>query len=270
MKFLTLVEIELRKVIPFLLAIFGVGTLACAGFFYKAMGNVNDSLAQQAMQQEMTMEAFLKTAPKISLAQIVDGSMGIFFAFLLMAFAIIGFGFFLWYKEWIGTSKRIYTLLALKGSRLRIFTSKLTVFVLSFIAYYAVVIINLYIGTLLMKGFLPEGAVAENLMKNALTMSELLSIAFPVSLYEFFYKMAFLVMMFSILSVFVLMDRSKRIWGMVAGAVYGALTVAVFIYTKTWFLYTSERVMVDWTFVAIVLVLSMVQVVYLLKKKVSI
>ena len=137
-------------------------------------------------------------------------------------------------------------------------------------AFYGVVLVNLLLSSLMMNLVLPEQIVSAHLVQNVILHSEILPFVLPVSLSALLYKLAFIVMIFAILSVFVLMDRSRKIWGMVCGFIYTVVYMAIFVYIMRLELFTSERVLVNWLFVGITLMISVVISYYLLKKKVSI
>ena len=75
---------------------------------------------------------------------------------------------------------------------------------------------------------------------------------------------------FSLISVFVLCDRSKKIFGLIAGVIFGIANIALFIYTKTLYLYIDERFFVDYGFVFGMSAISIFICGWLLNKKVSI
>ena len=270
MKFLTFVEIDLRKIIPFLLGMYAIAIAGFQGLFVKLVSNVNEQIVQGAAESGTTMDEYLKTLDKMSLTSIIDPNPFPLIVLIFVGLGLILFGFYLWYKEWFGASKRIYTLLSIKGSRFRIFTSKLATFLFIFVAYYGIVLLNLIISSFLVKFLLPEQIIGSDLVQNYILHSQFLPFVIPVSLGSLLFNLAFLIMMFAILSVFVLWDRSKRIWGMIGGFIYTGSTVAVFFYLNTLDLYTSERTIVNWGFVLCVLAISTAFSYYLLKKKVSI
>lgn len=270
MKLLTFVEIDLRKIMPFLIGLFLVALLAFQGIFYNAVSSMNDDLVTGAAENAVPMEEYLQSLDKMSLTSILDVNT---FPLVLLGFiglVLILFGFLLWYKEWFGASKRIYTLLSIKGSRFRIFISKLIVFLLVFISYYGIILLNLYLATVVMGAVLPETILADNLFQSFIIHSQLLPFILPVSGASLFFNVVFIMMMFAILSVLVLMDRSKKIWGMIVGFLYMSSTIALFIYLTGLELFTDERTLVNWIFTVVVLALSTGISYYLLKKKVSI
>lgn len=270
MKFLTFIETDLRKIIPFLIGLYALAIAGFQGIFVKLVNNLNESLVQTTMQNGTTMEELVKSMEPISLTAIIDQNPYPLLLLIFIGLVFILFGFFLWYKEWFGASKRIYLLLSIKGNRFRIFLSKLIVFLFIFLAYYGVILINLLISSQLMKFMLPDQATAENLVQNFLINSQFVGYVMPTSLSTLLYQIAFIVMIFSILSVFVLLDRSKRILGMITGFIYVAASIVLFIYLNTQELYTSEKLMANWAFSAAYILVSMAISYYLLKRKVSI
>ena len=122
----------------------------------------------------------------------------------------------------------------------------------------------------MVQAILPEGSYVENLFTDGLLNSMMITVLFPQSLMDFLYLLCFAMMMFTIMSVFVLMDRSKRIFGMIGGFIYGISTIVIFVYYKTLPLYTMEKIYADWGFVFAVTLISTILSYYLLKKKVSI
>ncbi|HAX72034.1 MAG TPA: hypothetical protein DCY20_00775, partial [Firmicutes bacterium] len=156
------------------------------------------------------------------------------------------------------------------GSRFTVFLSKLCVILFATILYYGFVMISLVIGSVLMNVMLPDGLAGVNLVQGALMQSFFMQFGMPVTLSELVYELFFVVMMFSILSTFVMLDRSKKIWGMVMGALYGIGTIVLFLFTKSLFLYQDEVFFVNWAFVLGVTIVSTLLSAYLLNKKVSI
>lgn len=270
MKFLTFVETDLRKVIPFLIGIFIIATAGFQALFFKVASRVNQDLIRQASESGTTLREFVDGIEPYSLTALLDNDPLPILFLLVIALILILSGFYLWYKEWFGATKRIYLLLSIKGSRLRIFFSKLLVFLLIFFTFYGVVLVNLYIGTFMMKAILPSGTVADHLIKSFLVYSETIPFLLPVSVSTLLFKTAFLMMMFCMLSVLVLWDRSKRIVGFIGGLVFIGGSIAAFIYMNTRYLYTTESLQLNWAFVIVFMAASFLASFYLLKKKVSI
>lgn len=270
MKFLTLIELELKKALPFMIGLFGLAFLIHIGTMLRAFLNLKKELSAQAVMAEQSLEEFLQTQSGFSLSMILDQAVWPMLIMFLVAMIFLIYGVFTWYKEWFGMSKRIYTLLTIRGSRMRIFFSKLVPFAMGIVLFDGTLLLSLFVDSVMMQKILPIGASISSLLQDAMIHSMFMNLLFPQSIMEFIYLLLFGVMMFTIMSVFVLMDRSKRIWGAIGGLIYGTATVALFIYYKTLPLFTMEKIYADWAFVIVITLLSTAISYYLLKKKVSI
>ena len=111
-------------------------------------------------------------------------------------------------------------LLSLKGQRTSILLSKLIVIILSVFVYYAIVLLNLGIGSLLLNTLLPDGLTGKHLVQGALLQSQFINFVLPLTMTDFIYKLLFVILMFGLISVFVLSDRSKRIFGIILYSVW--------------------------------------------------
>ena len=121
-----------------------------------------------------------------------------------------------------------------------------------------------------MTTILPKGTVTDLLISGVMQQSQLIGMILPLSIGDFIYKIAFIILMFSLISVFVLCDRSKKIVGLIAGIIFVIANIALFIYTKTLYLYFDERLFVNYGFVFGMSAISIFICGWLLNKKVSI
>ena len=268
MKLLTLIEIEVKKIIPWLISLFTLMTVLTGSLFFKEISDLKKKLIPTLL--DSSIDDYVQNNGHVTLASILDNQILIIGIFILFAIIIICLGLYLWYKEWIGSSKRIYLLLSLKGQRTSILLSKLIVIILSVFVYYAIVLLNLGIGSLLLNTLLPDGLTGKHLVQGALLQSQFINFVLPLTMTDFIYKLLFVILMFGLISVFVLSDRSKRIFGIIFGIFYGIANIAVFLYTKSLFLFVDERFFVNFGFVLIGTVLSYGISTWLLNKKVSI
>ena len=244
MKFFTLAELEWKKMLPFMTGVFSVGMLIHIWLVLKSISGYKEELLMAAQEAQIPLEEYIQTASPAGLAMILDQSPFSLVILFFTALIFIMYGLFMWYKEWFGASKRIYMLLSIRGSRMRIFFSKLLPFTMAIMIF--------------------------NLFQDGLFNSIMMSLLFSQGLADFLYQICFAMMMFTIMSVFVLLDRSKRIFGAMVGFIYGISTIVIFVYYKTLPLYTTEKIMADWAFVVFITLLSTGISYFLLKKKISI
>lgn len=208
MKFLTLIEIEIKKILPWLDTLFIGLTALSIGMFYHSISNYKNEMLPQSMNS--LVAEYVQANGKLSLVQIFDTTAFLPLSYIFATILLVCVAFYLWYKEWFGASKRIYMLLSSKGQRFSIFLSKLVIILFSVFCFYGVILMNLGIGTLLMNALLPDGTMANQLVTTMLQKSYFIGMILPLSIGDFIYKLAFIILMFSLISVFVLCDRSKK------------------------------------------------------------
>ena len=268
MKFLTLIEIEIKKLLPWMLTLFITLSAVSTGLFYKL---INKTYQKEILPQimESSLETYVKENGRVSLTLLFD-STPVPLLFLLSAILLVCFAFYLWYKEWFGASKRIYMLLTLKGSRLKIFFSKLLVTVFSVFCFYGLILFILWILSFVMTLVFPKELIAPQPLTSLLHYSNSIGLVLPLSMGDFIYKLGFIILMFSLISFFVLCDRSKKVIGIICGGAFLLANIALFLYTKTLYLYMDERLIVDYGFVFVMSALTMGLCTWLINKKVSI
>ena len=112
MKFLTLVEIEIKKILPWLITLF-IGLITVSGgLFYYSINNYKAQILPEIMNSSVS--EYVEQYGQLSLVQIFDQTPYLPIFYMFTALLLVCITFYLWYKEWFGTSKRIYLLLSLK------------------------------------------------------------------------------------------------------------------------------------------------------------
>jgi len=273
MKFWTLVDIDLKKMLPILIVAFTVMMVLSAWIFYSAIDemlvDIHGSLAQG-----VTVAQIVEMEGQFTLSQIIDLQHQLHYVlFGFMFLVLIAFlSFHIWYKEWSGQSKRIYMLLTLRMPKSRHILSKLIVILIAVITFYGVIMLNFLIGDVMMRVMMPEGLVASGNVREVLASAQFagLGFSFPMSATHLIYHLLFATVGFSVITTWVMLDRSKRIIGFITGLIYAIGAVAVWMRILTMFLFYDERILVDWAFVLIVNVLSLAISWYLINKKVTI
>lgn len=135
MKFFTLAELEWKKMLPFMTGVFSVGMLIHIWLVLKSISGYKEELLMAAQEAQIPLEEYIQTASPAGLAMILDQSPFSLVILFFTALIFIMYGLFMWYKEWFGASKRIYMLLSIRGSRMRIFFSKLLPFTMAIMIF---------------------------------------------------------------------------------------------------------------------------------------
>jgi len=272
MKLLTLMEIEIKKVLPILLVILGLMIVASALLFYRFSEEANRTLLPYL--SDISVQEYVEYYGEVTLAQVLEhgyGLMNVLFGFTAILL-VATLTFYLWYKEWLGQSKRIYMLLSLRGPRFTILLSKLlTVLGASFI-FYGAVLLSLGLGGIIANFVLPDGIFVFTPITSVMAQATPLGFgfSFPLTFIDFIYKIFFVTVGFSGISVWVLSDRSKKIFGGIFGLLYCIILANLYIRTLTTFLFYDERFLVDWGFVLGACVVNLALSYFLLNKKISI
>jgi len=273
MKFWTLVDIDLKKVLPILGVTFAILTalsvFTLRGSIVGARIEVREMLAASS-----TITDIIESSGQFTLLQIIDlnhGMLYMWFGFLFLLL-IAYLSFYIWYKEWFGQSKRIYMLLTLRVPRFKLILSKLTVLLIAIVIFYGVVMLNLVIGNLMLHAMMPDGLVASGNIREVLANAQFagLGFFFPMSFVHLIYHLLFATVGFTVITTWVLLNRSKRILGFIAGLIYAIVAATVWIRILMMFLFYDERLLLDWTFVLVVNGLSLLISWYLINKKVTI
>lgn len=249
-KLLTLLEIEIKKLLPIMLIIFSLMTLASMALFHGAANSLRRDILRQIAGS--SVEEFVSITGGIALIDLIAENFGIhYFLFSVAAFFLVVISsFYLWYKEWFGQSKRIYLLLTLRGSRFTILISKLITVIGATFVFYGVILLNLFIGDMMLRIIMPDGLVTANGIASVLSQATSggLGFAFPLSFSNLIYKIFFVMIAFTGISVWVLLNRSKKILGFILGGAFCIFLGILYIHTQTMFLFFDERPLVDWGF----------------------
>jgi len=272
-KFLALLEVEFRSMVLVLVGIFGFLTVISGWLFYSLATELGHEIVDQ-LSSDFRAADFVNETGGVTLIEIMNYNWRqfhylLFMLALLLVIVIVGFS--LWYKEWVGKSKRIYFLLSLKGTRFTIFLSKLVAMMSAVWIFYGMLLVNLFIGSQIAERVLPDGVLAANLVRGVLLSGhEIIAIVIPVSFSHFILKTLLIATIFNALSCLVLMDRSKRIVGFIGGLLYCIALSGIFVYLQHLWLFHDERVLVNWGFALVANVLSLAISYFLINQKVSI
>lgn len=97
MKFLTLIEIEIKKMIPWLATLFIGLTAISTAMFYRSIGNYKDQMLPEIMNTSVT--EYVQEYGKLSLNQVFDGTAFLPLSYIFAALLLVCVAFYLWYKE---------------------------------------------------------------------------------------------------------------------------------------------------------------------------
>ena len=274
-KFLTLFEVELRKNAFLMITAFIAITLISTWIFHWQISQGYQRMMSDMLHLNLSYEAFVEAHGYVSLVTINRevGAEGlhpvlfIFSFFLLMPILT----FFLWKKEWSGRAKRIYFLLSLTGSRFKIFLMKALTVLLTAWLFYGVILLNFTIGAFIVTLMFPSEVIGQGMVAQYLQSSHwLIHLVLPHTIGQFLYHSVFILAIFATISAWFLSVKSFRWLGFIIGFIYSVGIFALYIYTQTLWLFSDERLLVDWAFAVGVFIANIALCYYLLQKKISV
>jgi len=270
-KFLTLVEVEFRHLIGVLIGFFLSLTAISAFLFFVSATDANRDANRIMNQGGMSAAEFTATNGYFTLSTISNNMLHyvIFILFFFVLIAVVSLG--IWQREWAGKSKGIYFLLSLRAPRIRILATKLLATVITSWLFFGMILINLALGSLIMRIILGNALVGNALVAGYLQNAHwMLSFALPASLTHFIYQTFFTIAIFSTMTAWVLLTKSFKWVGGIVGFAFSVATLVVFIYTQTMWLFYDERIIVEWAFVLVSCVVSLLLNWWLISKRVSV
>jgi hypothetical protein len=197
-----------------------------------------------------------------------------------IALCVAGVGFYIfliWYRDWVGKNTFIYRLLMLPTTRLNIFYAKLTTILLMTLGLVAFQLVILPIEILVLKGMIPNDFRRDLGVSEIISSLPEMSIILPGSVVEFLLYYGAGLLLTSMLFTAILMERSFRWKGIIAGITYIASLVIILItplllqeYVLNGFFYAIELLVIEIILGLIVLATTIWVSGFLLKKKITV
>lgn len=274
--YIKLVNFEFNRVAKLFVVLLGIILIAeIIGVIVVSKDYLN--MANEKIYDEMMPKAqFLENFGQMSFLQIVRSIW--FVGPIALCIAGIAFYIFLiWYRDWVGKNTFIYRLLMLPTTRLNIFFSKITTIMILTFGLVAVQLILLPIEVLVMNAMVPKEFRADMAVNEIVASIPELSIIIPGNVIELilFYGAGLLGV--SVLFTGILMERSFRWKGILAGLIYSALAVTILIsplllqeFVLDGFFYPIELLILTIVMGLIVLAASIWTSGFLLRKKITV
>ncbi|WP_112180407.1 hypothetical protein [Paraliobacillus zengyii] len=273
--YLKLVNFEFNRVVKLFAVLLGITFVAqMAGVFFQSRKYL-DQANEQIYELMIPKEQFLADFGQMSFIDVINSLW--FLGPIALCAAGVGFYIFLiWYRDWFGKNTFIYRLLMLPTTRLNILYAKLTVILTMTLGLVAFQLIILPIEMMLHKGMVTDEFRLDMSLTEILASTGL-NIIIPQSLTQFFIHYGSGIMAVSVLFTAILLERSFKWKGILAGIVYGALAVGVFIsplllqdLVLDGFFYPIELFVIEIVLVLIVIIVSVWLSGFLLKKKITV
>lgn len=224
-----------------------------------------------------SQDAFLRDYGSISLDDITST---LWFAgpIVLCIAALIFYCFLIWYRDWFGKNTFVYRLLMLPTARINIYLAKATAIFLMVLGLVSFQLILLSIEARLLGFMVPAGLRTDLGLQQIIENFWILQVFFPNTFTEFvlYYGIGF--MSVFVLFAIILFERSFRWKGIVAGILYGLLTMGIFFapvilglsFFNSEYLYPLELFIMEIILGVLVIAMSIAISHYLLKKRITV
>lgn len=274
--YLKLVNFEFNRIAKLFAILLGITLVVqIAGVIVQAkkyLGIANERIYEYMIPQAQFLE---ETGP-ISFLQVARSIW--FMGPIALCAAGIGFYIFLiWYRDWVGKNTFIYRLLMLPTTRLNVFFAKITSILLMTIGLVAFQVILFPIENMVLKWMVPEEFRTDMGVREIISEFPELNIIIPNSIIEFILIYGMGVTLVSILFTAILLERSFKWKGILAGITYCTIAILVFIsplllqgFVLNDFFYPVELFFLEVAMGIIVLAVSIWMSGFLLKKKVTV
>lgn len=240
--------------------------------------NFMNRAKEEMYRSSLTLSEYAaRYRPTISFEDFMNNSSWFTAPIALCAAALLLYVFMIWYREWFGRNTFAYRLLMLPTARMNVYLVKLSaiiLFVLGLIAFQLLVL------PILLATF---NAVVPSELRSAASFFEMfvrhrpLRLLYPPYLIQFVLHYGAGVMGVVVVFTSILLERSFRLKGLVAGVLYAIAALILFvspmIITENWmpnYFYPSEQVVMEIIAGLVVTAFSLWFSSYLLRKKVTV
>lgn len=186
--------------------------------------------------------------------------------------ALLCYMLLIWYREWFGRHTFVYRLLMLPGSRFRIYAAKLTALLLFVFAMVGFQMLMLPVEKGLFNLLVAPDLRVDTYLEDAIRANQLLNLLLPRSLEQFVYSYGLGIIGVTVVFAVILLERSFKWAGLIAGLVYGALCLLVLVLPlmDDSALYPFEYYLLELAACALVLLASVGLSGWLLAKKITV
>lgn len=266
-KFMNLVYLEVNRIAKlFFIALATYFAISCIWVFCSARGYMK-SIVQSAQQGNMSVAKYLESCGAVPYQgrDILVGNYGLTTGAVFMMILIAIYAFLIWYRDWFGSNKTIYSLLVLPVNRMKIFGAKVLTIILMGCSVVSTFLIgaaaSLYI----------DKAVLDKVIIKDVTLLDTFSAAIDITAYLKTDIVLLSLCVICIIFLLVLLERSFKIKGIILGAIIAAVYVALNVVVATsMYLYTGEKIQLIAVIQIVFLAISITYSNHLIKKKVAV
>lgn len=250
-KFIYLVNTELNRVLKFFIPTLAVYVaLQIIQILIKISGvmrNIRENAySNKVVGDMMSYEDAIKSIGKAyNVHSFLDPDSIIIMGFLLIIGLILIYSIFIWYREWFGNNRTIYTLLMLPMERMKIYYAKLLSIILLIGTALGTLIISFFINYIIMLWRVPKDLIEEAAFSK-LFQNYILSTIVPVDYRDFLLYIVIGLGLLTGIFLMVLLERSYRFKGLFAGiALIGIYLFMYLLIFESGFFFIKEALIVS-------------------------
>lgn len=224
----------------------------------------------------ITIEEFVRRSGKL---EFTEYGRGIWFSgpILLCVAALLIYSLLIWYREWFGKNTFAYRLFMLPTSRMSVYLSKLTAIILFVLGLVALQIAILPLLMLIFNNMIPAEVRETVTLGQFVHDHQYLSFMVPDYFMQFILGYGAGIAAIIILFTAILLERSYRLKGLVAGIVYIVVACVIFIlplwiaesYYNNYF-YPSELLLMETACGLVIMCVSLWYSSFLIRKKIHV
>lgn len=269
-KFIHLLEFELGRFMKFLLPTIVVSALIQFISLSMSITDFNDYL-RGVLENNTSMQTFSM--------QFVTNSQLYSLSILLIPIVFVFYSFFTWYREWLGKNTFIYRLLMLPMNRMAIFYAKALAFIVGGLLAFVTQFGLYFIQSLIFEKAVPVEYFQKLSIHNVRAPYDMAqNILFPQTGHEFLHNYGFAFAALTVLFTAILLERSFKIKGGIAGilyfmgyfAVYSSISLLLYESIGNWVFKVSHVYLIQSAFILIMIGVSSLISHFVLKNKVRV
>jgi hypothetical protein len=274
--YVQLVNFEFNRVAKLFTVLLGITLVAQIVGVIVESNKYLDMANEKIYEQLMSKDQFIMEFGQFSFAHVIRSVW--FLGPIAICIAGVGFYIFLiWYRDWVGKNTFIYRLLMLPTTRLNIFLSKATTILLMALGLVAFQLILFPIETMILKSIVQDEFLMDMSMIETIRIMPELNLIIPGSFLEIVLYYGAGLMLVSVLFTAILLERSYKWKGILAGIGYSGVAVGVFIspillqdLVLNGYFYPIELFLMEIVLGLIVIAASTWMSGFLLKKKITV
>lgn len=268
-KFIDLLNREVRKINKYMVLAIGAYLILQTLIVHSQCQSIYDNISM-AMKTENISRTVASIRYGVSINTVLNNSRSFFLGFAFLIMLIFVYSLVIWYREWFGNNKTIYTLLALPINRVNIYLAKLTTIAYMFICAIATFITAFFIDIFMIQKIFTKTVITNQDIYKALTGNTATVILKP-DIRELIALILITAGLISMIFLFIMLERSYKLKGALIGMVLiFAYCFGAIMLLENSVLYSIEKLIAEIIYGLVVTIISIIIGNKLLKSKVSV